>query len=212
MASAVRWRSSVRRTATSACTTGRSWSRWNSPRGWSKVRRPRWPTASRTATRSTTCARTRRTWRPLAGCLRRARCSPEPVLGRHAVDEGDDVRRETRLAWTDRAGSPTPEQSKPLSVPSQHGLGRDQQQGMAPLAIEASEQHEQASLVDAKRRALDGARSGTTVTSNAPGMWARRACRAATSTLNAPISSAPAPSVRSRLRSSILSASISVRC
>jgi hypothetical protein len=29
---------------------------------------------------------------------------------------------------------------------------------MAPLAMEASEQHEQASLVDAKSRALDGAR------------------------------------------------------
>ena len=34
---------------------------------------PRWPTAWRTATRSTTCARTRRTWRPLTGCRLRAR-------------------------------------------------------------------------------------------------------------------------------------------
>jgi hypothetical protein len=43
-------------------------------------------------------------------------------------------------------------------MPSQQRLGLDQQQGMAPLAMEAREQHEQASLVDAKGRALDGAR------------------------------------------------------
>ena len=38
------------------------------------------------------------------GELSHARC-PEPVLDRHAVDEGDDI-----VAWSARARSPTPEQ------------------------------------------------------------------------------------------------------
>ena len=84
--------------------------------------------------------------------------SPEPVLGRHAVDEGDDVRRETRFAWTARAGFPPPEQSESFPVPSQDRLGLDQEQGMAPLGKESREQHEQASLVGAKGRAFDSAR------------------------------------------------------
>jgi hypothetical protein len=84
--------------------------------------------------------------------------SPEPVLGRHAVDEGDELRRETRLAWTARAGFPTPEESESFPVPSQHRLGPDQQQGLAPAAMEAREEHEEASLVDAKGRALHGPR------------------------------------------------------
>jgi hypothetical protein len=48
-------------------------------------------------------------------------------------------------------------QSESLPVPSQQRLGLDQQQGMPPLTMEAREQHEQASLVDAKGRAFDGA-------------------------------------------------------
>jgi hypothetical protein len=74
------------------------------------------------------------------------------------VDEGDDVVRETRFAWTARAGFPPPEQSESFPVPSQHGLGLDQEQGAAPLGKESREQHEQASLVDAKGRAFDGSR------------------------------------------------------
>jgi hypothetical protein len=85
--------------------------------------------------------------------------SPEPVLGRHAVDEGDHVRPNARFAWPSRAGLPTPEKSESLPVPSQQRFGLDQQQGMAPLAIEAREQYEQTSLVDPKGRAFDGARS-----------------------------------------------------
>ncbi len=50
----------------------------------------------------------------------------------HAVDEGDDIGRETRML--------------------------DQQQGLAPPTMEAREQHEQASLMDAKARAFDAAR------------------------------------------------------
>jgi hypothetical protein len=42
-------------------------------------------------------------------------------------------------------------------MPSQC-LGLDQQQGVAPVMMEAREQHEQASLVDAKGRAFDGSR------------------------------------------------------
>jgi hypothetical protein len=42
-------------------------------------------------------------------------------------------------------------------VPSQQRLGLGQQQGLVPLAVEAREQHEQTSLVDAKGWALDGA-------------------------------------------------------
>jgi hypothetical protein len=77
---------------------------------------------------------------------------------RHAVDEDDDVRRDMRLAWPPRARLATPEKSESLPMPSQQRLGLDQQQGMPPLTVEAREQHEQASLVDAKGRALDGAR------------------------------------------------------
>jgi hypothetical protein len=43
-------------------------------------------------------------------------------------------------------------------MPSQQRLGLDQQQGMPPLTMEVREQHEQASLVDAKGRAFDSAR------------------------------------------------------
>jgi hypothetical protein len=64
----------------------------------------------------------------------------------------------TRIAWTVHAGLPTPEKPESLSVPSQHRLGLDQQQGLAPPTMEAREQHEQASLVDAKGRAFDAAR------------------------------------------------------
>jgi len=84
--------------------------------------------------------------------------SPEPVVGRHAVDEGDNLRRDARFAWTVLAGCPPPEHSESFPVPSQDRLGLDQEQGLAPPAIEAREQHEQASLVDAKGRAFDGAR------------------------------------------------------
>jgi hypothetical protein len=84
--------------------------------------------------------------------------SPEPVLGRHATDEGEDIRSETRFAWTAGAGFPTPEESESLPVPSQHGLWLDQEQGMAPLQMEVREHHEQASLVAAKDGAFDGAR------------------------------------------------------
>jgi hypothetical protein len=77
---------------------------------------------------------------------------------RHAVDEDDDVRRDMRLAWPPRARLATPEKSESLPMPSQQRLGLDQQQGMPPLTVEAREQHEQASLVDAKGRAFDGAR------------------------------------------------------
>jgi hypothetical protein len=45
--------------------------------------------------------------------------SQEPVLGHHATDEGDDIRNETRFAWTAGAGFPTPEESESLPVPSQ---------------------------------------------------------------------------------------------
>src|ERR1017187_4370249 len=51
--------------------------------------------------------------------------TPEPVLGRHVVDEGDDARRDTRFAWTPGAGLPTPEKSESLPVPSQQRLGLD---------------------------------------------------------------------------------------
>jgi hypothetical protein len=84
--------------------------------------------------------------------------SPEPILDRHALDEGDDLRRETRFAWTARAGFPPPEQSESFLVPSQDRIGLDQEQGLAPLGKESREQHEQTSLVGAEGRAIDGAR------------------------------------------------------
>jgi hypothetical protein len=39
------------------------------------------------------------------------RC-PESVLGRHALDQGDDIRSEARLVRTGRAGLSTPEQGE----------------------------------------------------------------------------------------------------
>jgi len=65
--------------------------------------------------------------------------SPEPVLGRHAVDEGDNLRRDARFAWTVLAGCPPPEHSESFPVPSQDRLGLDQEQGLAPPAIEAQD-------------------------------------------------------------------------
>jgi hypothetical protein len=68
--------------------------------------------------------------------------APEPVLGRHALDEGDDVRRHTWFVWPLRSGLPAPEQSESFPMPSQQRLGLDQEQGMPPLTMEACEQHE----------------------------------------------------------------------
>jgi hypothetical protein len=83
--------------------------------------------------------------------------SPESVLGRHALDEGDDIRSEARLGRTGRAGLSTPEQAKPRAVPSKHGLRFDQEQGIAPTGKDFREQHEQAALVGAKAGAFDTA-------------------------------------------------------
>jgi hypothetical protein len=82
--------------------------------------------------------------------------SPEPVLGGHATDERDHIRSETRFVWIAGAGFPTPEESESLPVLSENGLWLDQKQGMAPLEVQAREQHEQASLLAAKAGPFDG--------------------------------------------------------
>jgi hypothetical protein len=58
--------------------------------------------------------------------------SPESVLVRHTLDEGDDIWSETWLARTGRAGLSTPENPECRAVPSKHGLRFDQEQRMAP--------------------------------------------------------------------------------
>jgi hypothetical protein len=81
--------------------------------------------------------------------------SPKPVLGRHAPDEGDDIRSDARFARTGRAAYSTPEETESRAVPSKHGLRFDKEQGMAPLRKEPCEQDEQAALVAAKAGAFD---------------------------------------------------------
>src|SRR5580658_8847434 len=83
--------------------------------------------------------------------------APESVLRRHALDEGDEIQSEARLAQAGRAGLATPEQAKSRAVPSKHGLRFDQEQGLAPAGKESREQHEQAALVAAKAWAFDSA-------------------------------------------------------
>jgi hypothetical protein len=83
--------------------------------------------------------------------------SPQPVVGRHAPDEGDDIGSDPRLAWSGRAAYATPEETERRTVPSKHGLRFDQEQSMAPLGKESCEQDEHAALVAAKARAFDAA-------------------------------------------------------
>jgi hypothetical protein len=85
--------------------------------------------------------------------------SPEAVLGRHAPDKRDNIRSETRLARTARAGFSTPEEPERFTLPSKHRLRLDEEQRMDPTGNQPSEQDEQTTLVTAKARSLDAAGS-----------------------------------------------------
>ena len=98
-------------------------------------------------------AECRRAGRPLARGRHPARL---PQIFRALILRKDALGA-LRDAGCRRAGFPPPEQSESFPMPSQC-LGLDQQQGVAPVMMEAREQHEQASLVDAKGRAFDGSR------------------------------------------------------
>jgi hypothetical protein len=84
--------------------------------------------------------------------------SPQPALGRHASDEGDDIGSDARFAGTGRAAYPTPEETESRAMPSKHRLWFDQEQGMAPLRKNPREQHQQAALVAAKAGPFDAPR------------------------------------------------------
>jgi hypothetical protein len=66
--------------------------------------------------------------------------SPEPVLGRHALDQCNEIRSEAWIARTGRARLSTPEESESLAVPPKHRLGLDQKQRAAPTGKQSSTQ------------------------------------------------------------------------
>jgi hypothetical protein len=62
------------------------------------------------------------------------------VLGRHALDQGDEIRSEAWLGRTGRARLSTPEEPESLAVPPKHRLRLDQEQRAAPTGQQSSAQ------------------------------------------------------------------------
>lgn len=84
--------------------------------------------------------------------------APGPVLDRHAADELDGARGESRLALlgSDLPAMP-PEYSEVLSVPTKDGLGLHEQHGTLPVGQNTCEQHHQAALPGEEARPFHGA-------------------------------------------------------
>ncbi len=78
----------------------------------------------------------------LAQCAAAPRGTPARVLGRQPPDQGDGLRREGR-AVRPRVRSPPPARPEPGAVPAQQGLGLDEEQGRAPGADPAGEEHQE---------------------------------------------------------------------
>ena len=80
--------------------------------------------------------------------------SPGCIVGRHALDEGDEIGCKLRLPRSIWFRTVAPEDPESSTMPSQYGVGLHQKQGITPGGNQPGEQHKQASLMGLERRPL----------------------------------------------------------
>ncbi|MGZ3438288.1 MAG: hypothetical protein ACXVDD_02180 [Polyangia bacterium] len=85
--------------------------------------------------------------------------STRAVLRRHARDERDDLRRQTRLRQRLGLRATSPQAAEQIAVPTQQRLWLDQDQGVAPVGEHRREANENEPGGGAQRGALHLARS-----------------------------------------------------
>ena len=79
--------------------------------------------------------------------------SPQPVVERHRVDERDDFGSDAW--WTVfRFRLVSPEQAKTLPMPTEQGVGLDDEQGISPRPQLTGEQDKHTSIEGCERRTL----------------------------------------------------------
>lgn len=68
--------------------------------------------------------------------------SPEPIVGRHVLDQDDCLRREPRLVRS-RPRFALPEQAEELTMPAKDGLRLDKEEGLFPCSDHPGQKYQE---------------------------------------------------------------------